>query len=133
MEIGLSLPDVTDMKLLVVDDSAMMRAVVKNTIVSFSPNKEGIEIVEASDGQQALDRLADGADLVLLDWQMPVIDGLSFVKTVRSSGNNVPIIMVTSVTDPDKVMEAGMAGVNAYIEKPVRGNVLWDKIAPFIQ
>ena len=115
------------------DDSAMMRAVVKNTIVSFSPKKESIEIVEASDGQEALDRLADGADLVLLDWQMPVIDGLSFVKTVRSSGNNVPIIMVTSVTDPDKVMEAGMAGVNAYIEKPVRGNVLWDKIAPFIQ
>ncbi len=120
------------MKLLVVDDSAMMRAVVKNTVTAFAPNKDSIEIIEASDGQQALNKLAEGADLVLLDWQMPVLDGLSFVKAVRSAGNGVPIIMVTSVTDPDKVMEAGMAGVNAYIEKPVRGNILWEKIAPFI-
>ena len=64
---------------------------------------------------------------------MPVLDGLSFVKRVRSDGIGTPIVMITSVTDEDKILEAGKAGVNTYIEKPVRGNQLWEQIKEFIQ
>lgn len=120
------------MKILVVDDSAMMRSVIKSTLASYGSGKQ-IEVVEAVNGQEALDKLAsESIDLVLLDWQMPVVDGLSFVKQVRGSGKDVPIVMVTSVTDKEKVLEAGKAGVNTYIEKPVRGSVLWENIQEFL-
>ena len=120
------------MKILVVDDSAMMRSVIKSTLASYGSGKQ-IEVVEAVNGQEALDKLtSESIDLVLLDWQMPVVDGLSFVKQVRGSGKDVPIVMVTSVTDKEKVLEAGKAGVNTYIEKPVRGSVLWENIQEFL-
>ncbi len=121
------------MKILVVDDSTMMRSVIKSTLAQYGAGKN-IEVVEAVNGQEALDRIGEGGiDLVLLDWQMPVVDGLTFVKQVRGAGNQVPIVMVTSVTDKQKVMEAGKAGINTYIEKPVRGSVLWENIQEFMK
>jgi len=121
------------MNILVVDDSEMMRSIVKQAIQDNAPSTDAV-FLEANDGQEALDQIgASPVDLVLLDWNMPRLDGLSFVKKVRGDGNNVPIIMITSITDQEKIMEAGKAGVNSYLEKPVRGVKLWEQIKEFIQ
>ncbi len=121
------------MKILVVDDSEMMRGIVKQAIEENAPSSNP-EFHEAGDGQEALDIIrANPVDLVLLDWNMPRLDGLSFVKAVRGDGVNIPIIMITSITDQDKIMEAGKAGVNSYLEKPVRGPKLWEQIKEYIQ
>ncbi|MCB1193099.1 MAG: response regulator [Leptospiraceae bacterium] len=121
------------MNILVVDDSEMMRGIIKQSI---EDNVSGIklEFYEAENGQIALDTLnSKKIDLVFLDWNMPVLDGLSFVNDVRGRGIKTPIIMITSVTDEDKILEAGMAGVNTYIEKPVKGNKLWEQIKDFVK
>ncbi len=76
---------------------------------------------------------AGPVDLIFLDWNMPVLDGLSFVTKIRASGNSTPIVMITSVTDEDRILEAGRAGVNSYIEKPIRGNDLWEQVKEFIK
>ncbi len=121
------------MKLLIVDDSAMMRGIVKQAILD---NKKGSnpEFVEAANGQEALDALkAHPIDIVFLDWNMPVLDGLSFVRDVRQRGIKTPIAMITSVTDENKILEAGKAGVNTYIEKPIRGTKLWEQVKEFLE
>ena len=121
------------MNILVVDDSEMMRGIVKQAIEENAPTT-ATTFFEAADGQEALDAMrANSIDLVLLDWNMPRLDGLSFVKQTRGDGMNTPIIMITSITDQDKIMEAGKAGVNSYLEKPVRGIKLWEQIKEYVK
>lgn len=121
------------MNILVVDDSEMMRGIVKQAIEENAPSC-GAKFFEAADGQEALESVRKNSiDLVLLDWNMPRLDGLSFVKQVRGDGINMPIIMITSITDQDKIMEAGKAGVNSYLEKPVRGVKLWEQIKEYVK
>jgi two-component system chemotaxis response regulator CheY len=120
------------MNILIVDDSEMMRGIILQAIKDNAPSIE-MKFYEASNGQEALNYISkEKIDLVFLDWNMPVLDGLSFVKEIRSKGDKTPIAMITSVTDEEKIMQAGMAGVNTYIEKPVRGNRLWEQIQEFI-
>ncbi len=116
------------MNILVVDDSALMRGLVKRAISSFGAS-ERLAIHEAGNGADAL-RTIERAhiDLVLLDWNMPVLDGLSFVREVRSRGVRTPIVMISAVTDPARMMEAAEAGVSDYIEKPVQVSELWERI-----
>jgi two-component system chemotaxis response regulator CheY len=122
------------MNILVVDDSEMMRGIIKKAIEDNTEGELTLNFFEASNGQEALDHLKDKKiDIVFLDWNMPVLDGLSFVKQVRGGGDQTPIAMITSVTDEDRILEAGKAGVNTYIEKPVRGSRLWEQIKQFIQ
>jgi two-component system chemotaxis response regulator CheY len=121
------------MKLLIVDDSEMMRGIIKQAILE---NFAGAtpQFVEASNGQEALDALGSHEfHIVFLDWNMPILDGMSFVRDVRGRGITTPIAMITSVTDEDKILEAGKAGVNTYIEKPIRGSRLWEQIREFVQ
>jgi two-component system chemotaxis response regulator CheY len=121
------------MNILVVDDSVMMRGVVKQAIESNASNID-VTFFDADDGQQALDCMKENTiDLVFLDWNMPVLDGLEFVKQARGDGIKIPIIMVTSVTDKDKILEAGKSGINGYVEKPVRGPALWEQIKEFVK
>jgi two-component system, chemotaxis family, chemotaxis protein CheY len=116
------------MNILVVDDSALMRGLVRRAIATFG-KLDGLTILEADNGQTALDALAKASvDLVLLDWNMPVLDGLSFVHEVRRRGVRIPIVMISAVTDPARVMEATEAGVTDYIEKPVQLSELWERI-----
>jgi two-component system chemotaxis response regulator CheY len=116
------------MNILVVDDSALMRGLVRRAIASFGPDGE-LLVHEAGNGEDALRAIERSAiDLVLLDWNMPVLDGLSFVKTVRARGVSTPIVMISAVTDPARIMEAAEAGVSDYIEKPVQVAELWERI-----
>jgi two-component system chemotaxis response regulator CheY len=90
-------------------------------------------VIEACDGAQAFAMLkSNDVDLIVVDWNMPLLDGLSFVKLVRGEPAcaKLPIIMVTSEAARENVMEAVKAGVNNYVVKPITGDKLWAKIAP---
>jgi two-component system, chemotaxis family, chemotaxis protein CheY len=116
------------MRMLLVDDSVTMRRIQKTQI-----NGLGItDIIEAGDGQEALGKLKSNMpiDMVLLDWNMPVMDGMAFLKTVRAdeSFKAVKVIMCTSESEKSKVVEALKAGANNYIVKPFTPEALKEKI-----
>ncbi|MDF1552893.1 MAG: chemotaxis response regulator CheY [Deferrisomatales bacterium] len=113
------------MKILTVDDSSTMRRIIKNTL-----NRIGYtDVVEAEHGVDALAKMA-GVELVLTDWNMPEMDGLTFVKTLRSNSQytDVPIIMVTTEAAKKEILEAIKAGVSDYIVKPFTPDTLKEKI-----
>ncbi len=104
---------------LVVDDSRIMRNIVKNT---FSTLDVPCVFYEAANGKEALSVLEkNDINLVFLDWNMPQLSGLGFLKEVRANKKyeNLPIIMVTSEAAKYNVIEALKSGVTAYLIKPV--------------
>jgi two-component system chemotaxis response regulator CheY len=114
---------------LVVDDSRIMRNIVKNT---FSLMKIPCQFIEASNGKEALQNLQNQkVDLVLLDWNMPELSGIDFLKQVRSQPEytQMPIIMVTSEAAKYNVIEALKAGATDYIIKPVNEKNFRDKMS----
>ena len=112
---------------LVVDDSRAMRLVLKKIM-----NDVGFEVSEAGDGSEALIRLKqlDSVDLMLVDWNMPVMDGLEFVRAVRKdqSYDEVPVMMVTTEDGMDKIVEALEAGANEYVMKPFTSETIIEKL-----
>lgn len=103
------------MRVLVVDDSKTMRNIVKSVLTTMG----AAAIEEAGDGQDAMSRVdAFNPDLILLDWNMPVMDGISFVRAYRGRKKTTPIIMVTTEAEKTRVLEAIQAGVNNYAVKP---------------
>ena len=114
---------------LVVDDSRIMRNIVKNT---FTELKIPCQFLEAENGKKAYQLLeTNKVDLVLLDWNMPEMDGMDFLKKVRSMPNykDLPIIMVTSESAKYNVVEALQNGATDYIVKPIREKVFMEKIS----
>ena len=117
---------------LVVDDSRIMRNIVKNY---FSDQKIPCQYLEAADGSEALDLLLkQPVDLVLLDWNMPRLSGLDFLKKVRAINKYIklPIIMVTSESAKYNVIEALKMGATDYIIKPISGKLFAEKISKVI-
>jgi two-component system, chemotaxis family, chemotaxis protein CheY len=116
------------MRALVIDDSRATRCVVGNYMKQL-----GYEVTEAADGQQGLDRIRELGvpDIVLVDWNMPVMNGLEFIKAVRADANfgDLPMIMVTTETEMDRMALAFVAGVNEYIMKPFDQNMIQEKLA----
>jgi len=112
-------------KVLVVDDSGVMRKIIVRSL-----NVVGVtDIVEAEDGEQAFKAFqAEPFDLVLTDWNMPVRGGLDLVNDIRATGSQVPIIMVTTESERDRVLEAIKAGANDYLAKPFEASVLREKL-----
>jgi two-component system, chemotaxis family, chemotaxis protein CheY len=111
------------MKFLIVDDSSTMRRIIKNSL-----KRIGFEdILEASNGREALEIFED-ADIILTDWNMPEMDGLEFVKSVRAKDKSVPILMVTTNAAKDDIVEALKNGVNNYIVKPFTPETLKEKV-----
>ncbi len=116
------------MRIITVDDSSTMRRIIKNTLKRIG---YGDEILEAENGKEALDVLSNNeVDLIITDWNMPVMDGLTFVKKVRADSkfDDVPIIMVTTEAAKEDIITALKAGVNNYIVKPFTPQVLKEKI-----
>lgn len=113
------------MKILLVDDSKTMRNIQKSVLSQLGYS----EIEEACDGQDALSKVkAFGPDLLLVDWNMPNMDGLSFVKAYRQNDKTTPIIMVTTEAEKSRVIEAIKAGVNNYVVKPFTPDLLSQRI-----
>ncbi|MDR3199834.1 MAG: response regulator [Spirochaetales bacterium] len=114
---------------LVVDDSRIMRNIVKNT---FSQLKIPCTFLEASNGKEALQQLtANPVNLVLLDWNMPELSGFDFLKMVREMDQykTLPIIMVTSEAAKYNVIEALKNGATDYIIKPVNEKIFAEKLS----
>jgi two-component system chemotaxis response regulator CheY len=121
------------MKILIIDDSTVMRRIHHNILKENNFKDE--ELLEAEDGVQALKYSElDTIDLFLVDWNMPKLDGVEFVKKIRSMEkySKTPIIMITSEAAKYNVIEAINAGVTNYIVKPIKGNILWKKISKYI-
>ncbi len=115
------------MRILVVDDFASMRNIIKGLL-----NQIGFQnIEEAKDGSTALEKLKIGKfDLVICDWNMPKVPGIEVLKAVRNDPRlkDLPFLMVTAEAKKDNVMEAVKAGVNQYIVKPFTAETLQKKI-----
>ena len=117
---------------MVVDDSRIMRNIVKNT---FTALKIPCEFIEATNGREALQQLlSHKVDLVLLDWNMPELSGLDFLKKVRAMDQykNLPIIMVTSESAKYNVIEAIKSGATNYIVKPVNEKKFIEKLSKIV-
>jgi len=115
------------MKVLVVDDSAVMRKIVIKALMEGGHT----DIVEAVDGKDALSKAGD-VDVVFTDWNMPVMDGLTFVKELRKD-SQVPVFMLTTEGGQKEVLEAMKSGVNDYIVKPFTPSVLLSKLESLIK
>lgn len=113
------------MKVLLVDDSRTIRNIQKNVLAQLGHT----DIVEAGDGFEALAVLAkETPDLMLVDWNMPNMDGITLVRKVRETNKKIPIIMCTTEAQKDRVIEAIKAGVNNYVVKPFNVESLAEKI-----
>lgn len=113
------------MKILLVDDSKTMRNIQKSVLSQLGFTN----IEEACDGQDALSKVgAYQPDLILLDWNMPNMDGLTFIKTYRQTNKTTPVMMVTTEAEKSRVIEAIKAGVNNYVVKPFTPDVLSQRI-----
>ncbi len=117
------------MKVLVADDSGIMRKIIIRSL-----NSVGVtDTVEAANGQEAIDFFkADQFDLVLTDWNMPEKTGLDVVTELRGSGSQVPIIMVTTEAQKGQVVAAIQAGVTDYLTKPFEAEDLRAKLDKYV-
>jgi two-component system, chemotaxis family, chemotaxis protein CheY len=114
---------------LVVDDNQYTRKMIRNLLVNCGIK----DIYEAGDGIAALDTIRTvGPDVVVLDWEMPLLNGAELVRIVRSPGvfpmPDVPIIMLSGYGERWRVVEAVRLGVNEYLIKPVSAKALYDRL-----
>ena len=122
----------TDLKILAVDDSPAMRRIIINTL-----RRAGFaDVTGATGGKDALAKLKENEfNLVITDWNMSEMDGLTFVSNLRKSTEfkSIPVLMVTTRSVKEDILEAMTAGVNNYIVKPFTADKLRDKIAQTLE
>jgi CheY-like chemotaxis protein len=113
------------MQVMVVDDNLSLRRALARVV-----RRIGLTVAaQASSGQEALAALAlHSIDLIITDCQMPVMDGLTFTRRLRSSGSQIPVVMLSGQTEPLVHRAAARAGVNAFLLKPVVPDRLLDTI-----
>jgi two-component system chemotaxis response regulator CheY len=111
---------------LIVDDSSVIRKVARRIM-----EEANFEITEAEDGQQALESCrSQMPDVILLDWNMPVMDGLEFLRELRKDpcGDIPKVIFCTTENDMDHITQAIAAGANEYIMKPFDKEIIISKL-----
>ncbi|HSM73277.1 MAG: response regulator [Desulfobacteraceae bacterium] len=121
----------TTIKILIVDDFATMRRILKNILkkIGFT------QIIEADDGSNALKVLEkEKVDLVISDWNMPKMTGIEFLKAVRANTafKDLPFLMVTAEAQKQNIIEAVQAGVSNYVVKPFTEEVITEKLAKIL-
>lgn len=119
-------------KILIVDDSAMMRLALNTSLT-----KAGYTVIQANDGNEALGMLKDDLgkiDLIVCDVNMPNMDGLSFVKAYKTipEYQYIPVLMLTSEGSEDRKAQGRAAGVRAWMMKPFEQEVLMSAISKLI-
>ena len=116
------------MHALVIDDSRAMRRIVSAALEGF-----GYETRQAAHGQEALDVLHEGylPDLCTIDWNMPVMDGLQFVTSVRAQPElrRMTLMMVTTESEHGQIVRALAAGAHEYVIKPFTSDAILDKLS----
>ncbi len=122
------------MKILVVDDSMIMRNIIRNLLQERHIGNA--EILEAPDGKVAFEIMdREHIDLLFLDWNMPELNGLELVRILRMMDRyrSLPILMVTAEAAKYNVLEAVKEGVTDYIVKPVSGMMILKKIEGYLK
>ncbi len=118
------------MRALVIDDSKAMRSILGRMLRGM-----GFEVFEAANGCEGLQRLQENGkiDLALVDWNMPEMNGLEFIRTVRAeqSYDGVLLMMVTTETEMENVVRALAAGANEYVMKPFTQEIIVEKLQIF--
>lgn len=113
------------MRVLIIDDSKTMRGIQRSVVATFA----NAQVEEAGDGQDGLSKAkAFMPELILVDSNMPKMDGLTFVRTLRLSDKRTPVLMVASESEKSRVVEAIKAGVSGYIVKPFTPDLLNQRI-----
>ncbi len=113
------------MKVMLIDDSKTMRTIQKNVLAQMGYT----DICEAADGQDALSKVfAEQPGIILLDWNMPNMNGLEFLQKYRQQEKNTPVIMCTTEAEKPRVIEALKNGANNYVVKPFTPDGLAEKI-----
>ena len=116
------------MQALVVDDSRAMRAILTRLLDGL-----GFDVAQAGDGQEALEVLAGGVrpEVILVDWNMPVMDGLTFIKQCRAHDEyrDIVLMMVTTESEQAQIVRALAAGAHEYVIKPFTEDVIAEKLA----
>lgn len=116
------------MRALVIDDSAAMRNIIARCLKAL-----GFDVVQAIHGKDAVEKLRSDArfDVILVDWNMPEMNGYEFIKAVRAveDWRGIPLMMVTTETETTQVVRALAAGANEYLMKPFTPEMLGDKLA----
>lgn len=123
-------------KFLLVDDSAVMRKMIMQTIFKGSVfTEDNTEMLQAGNGAQGVESFqANKPQIVLSDWNMPIMDGLEMVKKIREIDKVVPIIMITTEGTEDKMKEALTQGLATdYVVKPLRPGELEGKLLQAFQ
>lgn len=109
--------DMGDLKVLIVEDQAEVRSMVRNMLLELGIN----QIFESGDGREALnfiDSAFDFVNVIVCDWNMPNMNGVEFLRQLRTVDPDLPFLMITGRSDMDSVIEAKSSGVTAYISKP---------------
>ena len=113
---------------LVVDDSRAMRSILTRLLSGL-----GFDVAQAGDGAEALSVLDAGTrpDVILVDWNMPVMDGLTFIKEVRAREElrDISLMMVTTESEQGQIVRALAAGAHEYVIKPFTDEVIAEKLA----
>ena len=116
-----------NMKVLVVDDFATMRRILRNILKQIGFKN----IIEADDGKSALKELKkEKVDLILCDWNMPEMSGLELLTMMKSDDElkDIPFVMVTAEATKESILEAVNAGVDSYIIKPFTAETIGEKL-----
>lgn len=120
-----------NMRILVVEDVSAMRSLMRSLLLQIGFRN----IREADNGEAALRQLREaggaGVDLVITDWNMPYMTGLELLREIRSDVEllRIPVLMVTALTERNRVIEAHECGLNGYVVKPFNAETLAEKIA----
>jgi two-component system chemotaxis response regulator CheY len=121
------------MKILIIDDSQVMRNIHRNVLTENKIDPE--RFLEAESGTKAVNlAVKNDVALFLVDWNIPGLNGLEFVKAIRAMDKyeKTPIVMITSEAAKYHVLEAVEAGVTDYIVKPIQGHLLWKKLSAYL-
>ena len=121
------------LRLLVIDDNPHMRRIIRTLLHGFGAR----DVFEAEDGATGLDAFTHNIpDIVLIDWAMPVFDGLELTKMIRQADANanpfVPIIMITGHTEKNRVTAARDSGITEFLAKPISAKALYQRIVNVI-
>jgi DNA-binding response OmpR family regulator len=124
---------IASLGILVIDDSAYMRKIVRNLLINIGVKT----IYEAGDGIAGLEAIRTVVpDVVILDWELPLLNGSELARIVRSPGvfptPEVPIIMLSAYGERWRVVEAARIGVNEYLVKPVSAKALFDRLTAIL-
>jgi two-component system, chemotaxis family, chemotaxis protein CheY len=124
---------IQSLAVLVVDDNQYTRKMIRNLLLNCGIK----DVFEANDGIAALDAIRSIApDVVVLDWEMPLLSGAELVRIVRSPGvfpmPDIPIIMLSAHGERWRVVEAVRLGVHEYLVKPVSAKALYDRLAAIV-